>query len=133
MMIVPTYAGPSAIEGVGLFAADPIARGTPIRVLNERFDLHFTTGELMALPRLQRAFVVRYGYSHMRRAGVIVVEYDNGRFMNDAEDTNTDFNDPDIGKAIRDIEAGEEITCNHADFEPDFAIQPSRRFTTAAR
>lgn len=131
MMIVPTFVAPSSIEGVGLFAEEPIARGTPIWVLNERFDLHFTQGELMALPRLQRAFVERYGYAHMRRAGVTVVEYDNGRFMNHAEDANTDFTDPEIGWAVKDIAAGEEITCNYADFEPGFAIQPGRRFVAA--
>ena len=38
MMIVPTYVGPSEIEGVGVFAAEPIPAGTAIWTLDERFD-----------------------------------------------------------------------------------------------
>lgn len=131
MMIVPNYVGPSAIEGVGIFAGAPIAKGAVIWTLHDQYDLLLTAAEIQAMDALQRDFVERYGYPHMTRPGLTVVEYDNGRFMNHSEDPNTDFTDPVIGYATRNIAAGEEITCNYRDFDPAFVMQPGRVFTPA--
>ena len=131
MMIVPTYVGPSEIEGVGVFAASPIKAGDQIWVLEERFDLLLAVGELPALPEIQRQFIERYGYPHMTRPGIIVLEYDNGRFMNHSDTPNTDFRNAEIAWAARDIAMGEELTCNYSEFDPGFAMQPGRRFVTA--
>ncbi|GMM91737.1 SET domain-containing protein [Qipengyuania sp. MTN3-11] len=132
MMIVPTYIGPSTIEGVGVFAAAPIARGQAIWALDERFDHLFTAGQLEALPPLLQDFVERYGYPHMTRPGLQVVEFDNGRFMNHDRRPNTNFTDPDTGYAIRDIAAGEELTCDYSEFDPAFVMQPGRSFVATA-
>ena len=136
MMIVPNYVGPSAIEGVGVFAAAPIAKGTEIWHLSEALDLLLNEEELARLPELQRDFIARYGYPHMTRAGLTVLEFDNGRFMNHDPRPNTDFTSPEVGWAIRDIAAGEEITCDYGEFDPSFAdaasLQPGRRFAVSA-
>jgi hypothetical protein len=58
----------------------------------------------------------------------MVVEFDNGRFMNHAQSPNTDFTDANVGWAIRDIAAGEELTCNYSEFDPSFAMEPGRLF-----
>ena len=128
MMIVPSYVGPSTIEGVGIYAAAPIRAGDTIWILEERFDLLLPATELAALPELQRQFIERYGYPHMTRPGIVVLEYDNGRFMNHSDDPNTDFRNPDMAWAIRDIAEGEELTCNYAEFDPAFAMLPGRNF-----
>ena len=132
MMIVPTYVGPSAIEGVGVFAAAPIRSGSAIWQLSEALDLRLTEAQLAQLPALQRDFIERYGYPHMTRPGLTVLEFDNGRFMNHDPQPNTDFTSPDIGWAIRDIAEGEEITCDYGEFDPSFAVtralQPGRNF-----
>lgn len=132
MMIVPTYVGPSKIEGVGIFAAASIEAGDPIWILEDKFDLLLPASELAALPDLQRQFIERYGYPHMTRPGIIVLEFDNGRFMNHSDDPNTDFRNPEIGWATRDIAEGEELTCNYAEFDPGFVMQPGRDFAAAA-
>jgi SET domain-containing protein len=128
MMIVPNYVGPSAIEGVGVFAAAPIRAGEAVWTLEERFDLLLPVSDLERLPALQRQFIERYGYLHMTRANTMVLEFDNGRFMNHSETPNTNFTSPDLGWAIRDIAEGEELTCNYAEFDPSFVILPGRRF-----
>jgi SET domain-containing protein len=128
MMTVPTYVAPSAIEGVGLFAAAPIRAGDCVWVLNERFDVTLTSEELETLPELQRDFFERYAYRHMTRPGFLVLEFDNGRFMNHSGQPNTDFRDPHKGWAIRDIAEGEELTCNYAEFDPSYVMQPGRNF-----
>ena len=131
MMIVPTYVGPSTIEGVGVFAAEPVRAGTPIWRLDERLDLLLATDEVERLDPLQRTFLERYGYPHMTREGIVVLEFDNGRFMNHSPAPNTDFTDPETGWAIRDIAAGEEITWDYSEFDPTFVIQPGRNFCVA--
>lgn len=128
MMIVPTYVGPSAIEGVGIFAAEPIQSGSAIWTLNEQFDHLFHPSEVDAMDALMRGFVERYGYPHMTQAGITVVEFDNGRFMNHCDQPNTDFTDPNIGWAVRDIGAGEELTCDYREFDPGFVMLPGRVF-----
>ena len=132
MMIVPTYVGPSESEGVGIFASAPIRGGTPIWILEEKFDLLLAVAELAVLPELQRQFVERYGYPHMTRPGIIVLEFDNGRFMNHSDTPNTDFRNAEIAWAVRDIAEGEELTCNYSEFDPGFEMQPGRNFAPPA-
>ena len=133
MMIVPTYVGPSMIEGVGIFAAAPIAAGSVIWLLDTRLDLVLPMDELAHLPDVQRQFVERYGYPHMTQPGLMVLEFDNGRFMNHSDAPNTDFTHPEFGKAIRDIAENEELTCNYAECDPSFTMQPGRNFLAVAQ
>ena len=128
MMIVPTYVGPSEIEGVGVFAAEPIPAGTAIWTLDERFDHLFNDGDIEGMAELQQQFVVRYGYPHMTREGITVVEFDNGRFMNHSKRPNTDFTDANVGWARQDIAAGEELVCDYGEFDPSFTMEPGRFF-----
>ena len=128
MLMVPTYVGPSRIEGVGVFAARPIRTGETVWILDERFDLLIPQGDLGGLSTLHRDFLERYGYPHMTCPGILVLEFDNGRFMNHSENPNTDFRRPDMAWATRAIDEGEEITCNYADFDPSFVLQDGRQF-----
>lgn len=128
MMVVPNYVGPSSIEGVGVFAAEHITAGTAIWMLDERFDRLFLPGDIAAMDQLHRDYVERYGYPHMERPGITVVEFDHGKFMNHSESPNTDFTDPNVGWAIRDIAAGEEMTCDYREFDPQFVMLPGRVF-----
>jgi SET domain-containing protein len=130
-MTVPTYVGPSAIEGVGIFAAARIGAGQAIWILEEKLDLLLSHEEVSQLPDLRRGFIERYGYQHMTKPGIVVLEYDNGRFMNHSDTPNTDFTSPDVGYAVCDIAEGEELTCNYAEFDPGYEMQPGRRFVDA--
>jgi SET domain-containing protein len=128
MLLIPNYVGPSAIEGIGIFAAEPIPKGTIIWTLNERFDHVLSAQDIAELGPEQRSFVERYGYPHTLKPELTILELDNGRFMNHSDQPNTEFTDPAIGWAIRDIAQGEEITCNYAEFEPNFEMLPGRFF-----
>jgi len=132
MMIVPTYVGPSEIEGVGVFAVEPIPAGTVIWKLDERFDHLLNAGDIESMPPLQRQFVARYGYPHMTRAGITVVEFDHGRFMNHSTRPNTNFTDANMGWATRDIAPGEELTCDYGEFDPSFTMEPGRVFVAGS-
>ena len=94
---------------VGVFAVDFIPAGTPIWALDERFDKVFTEEEVAGFPKNIQDYFTRYGYPHMERDGFVVLELDNGRFMNHSTEPNTDFTRPDVGYAIADIHPGEEL------------------------
>jgi uncharacterized protein len=120
MMLVRTYLSNSAIEGVGIFAAEPIKAGDVIWRIEPKFDVFFTASDIEELPPHMQDFIARYSYPHMKKEGIWVLESDNGRFMNHSEAPNTDFTDFEQGFALRDIAAGEEITCNYYEFDSTF-------------
>jgi SET domain-containing protein len=128
MMLVPTYVAPSPIEGVGVFAAEPIPSGTRIWQLAPGLDRLIHVSEIETLPPLFQAFVERYSYPYPHDTDQLIVELDNGRFMNHSQTPNTVFSDPDAGYTIRDIAQGEELLCNYAEFDPSFEILPGRLF-----
>lgn len=116
MLLFNTYVAPSPIEGVGVFAAEPIASGARIWLLEPRLDRLFPIDEIDTLPPAAQAFARRYGYVSGDDSSKWVLELDNGRFMNHSASPNTRFDAPDGGYAIRDIAAGEELTCSYGDF-----------------
>jgi SET domain-containing protein len=133
MLLIPTYVAPSAIEGVGVFAAEAIPAGATIWQLDPAFDRLIRGAEVEGLPAIFQQFVERYGYPYPHDPSVLVVELDNGRFMNHSEAPNTRFDNPDAGFALRPIGPGEELTCNYSEFDPSFEMLPGRFFGTAGR
>jgi SET domain-containing protein len=73
-----------------------------------------------AAPQPLKELLDRYAYPSPDRPGFMVYEVDNGRFMNHSGDPNTDFSQYGGATAIRDIAAGEEITCDYGEFFDDF-------------
>lgn len=132
MLLIPTYVAPSSIEGVGVFAEAPIAAGTLIWRLDPALDRLIPRGEVAGLDPLFQRFVERYSYPYPHDPDRLIVELDNGRFMNHSDAPNTVFSDPDAGFTLRDIAAGEELTCNYAEFDPGFEMLPGRKFLQAA-
>lgn len=120
MLLVRTRVIPSQIEGLGVFADEPIKAGTAIWKLDGFFDRMMPVSEVAALPPHMQDFIDTYGYPHKELAGLIVFETDNGRFMNHSLSPNTDFSNPSRGFAICDIAVGEEITCNYFEFDLSF-------------
>ena len=119
MLRVRTYLSQSEIEGIGLFAAEPIPRGTLIWKFDPAYDNQYDLGTIPADASLLREMIEHYGY-RPGEAPVYIVCGDNARFMNHSPDANAD----DIGEltiARRDIAAGEEITCDYAKFDRGFA------------
>ncbi|HEY0021489.1 MAG TPA: SET domain-containing protein [Longimicrobium sp.] len=112
MMTVATFVASSPIHGVGLFATRPIAAGTVACRWDDRFDLAFSNEEVERMPPLMRGFLEHYGYQDDREPGFTFCEVDNGRFMNHSPQPNLD----QVGDrcvALRDIAAGEELTCDY--------------------
>lgn len=114
MFCVPTYLGQSSIHGTGVFTSVPIAAGTVIWELTPEVDWEMTEEELAAFPEPFRTRLMHYCY--LDDSGKFVLCGDNAKFMNHSEAPNCD----DSGRyttANRDIEAGEELTCDYRQFD----------------
>ena len=131
MMLVRTYVAPSTIEGLGVYAEEFIPSGTLIWQLNPKFVATFSRSDIEDFPAHIREFVEKYSFPHLERDNLLVVELDNGRFMNHTGQPNTDFTQFSKGYAIRDIHQGEEITCNYHEFDPTFAGTFSNSYQSA--
>lgn len=125
MLMVRNYVAPSAVEGLGVFAAEPIAKGDIVWRFDPRFDRLMPREEYESAPGFLKEQLDRYAYPMPGRPDLILYEVDNGRFMNHADEPNTDFRDLYGARALRDIAAGEELTCNYTDFFADYELLPN--------
>lgn len=125
MMLIPSYVAPSDIEGVGVFAAEDIKAGEIIWRLDTTFDRLIDSVHLTTLPPHMQEFMTRYAYPLHNDPLTLVLEVDNGRFMNHSAHPNTDFSEITVGYAKRDIAKGEEFVCNYSEFDPSHELLPS--------
>jgi hypothetical protein len=131
MLLVRTRLGLSAIEGIGLFAAEDIAQGTVVWRFMEGFDLLLEPAAIAALPEVAREECLKYAYLHEGLAKYVYC-LDNARFFNHSEAPNTRGLYPagevhGIDVAVRPIKAGEEITCDYRQFDAEFGGKLGRR------
>ncbi len=122
MMLVKTRVAPSPIHGLGLFTAEPIPQGTPIWRFEPGFDRTFSPAQFSALPPIVQAHLRWYSYV-AKENGHFVLSGDHTGFMNHSPTPNTgaspNLTDTVITTALRNIAAGEELTCNYYDFDAD--------------
>lgn len=127
MMMVRCYLAPSAIEGLGVFSHTDIQKGALVWLYDPRFDTSYFKDDLASVPLHFREFLERYTYDHPSDPDMIVLDCDEGRFMNHAGEPNVDLTNPVRGVANRFIAAGEELTCDYGTFTVGaIAFQPPR-------
>lgn len=124
MFLITTYIAKSEIEGVGVFAAEAVKKGEVISRFEPEFDRLVPVGEYIAAPPHLKALLDRYAFPHPHKSDFIVYEVDNSRFMNHSLDPNTDYSNFEAGVALRDIAAGEELTCNYTSFFTEYELLP---------
>jgi len=127
MLLVSTRLAPSRIHGLGVFALAPIATGTPVWRFATGLDMEFSPEIVERLPEHVRMFFSHYGYLD-RNVKRIILCFDDARFVNHSDTPNvaTDYpQDPyGLDVALRDVEAGEEITMDYAGFEDSRLTSP---------
>jgi len=124
MILIQTRVGLSAIHGCGLFAAAFVPRGTPIWRFLPGFDQEFTPEEWAALPEPARGHTRHFCFVRPGDLRVIL-SGDHACFINHIESPNTGSpvnpTLPVTTIALRDIAAGEEITCDYRAYDADTA------------
>jgi SET domain-containing protein len=116
MLLVKTKVDRSPIHGLGLYAVEPIRRGTEVWRFTPGFDLDLDLACLDELPRDQQEWLRHYGYVDPR-LGRFILCCDDARYINHSDTPNiaSDFGQElhGVDVAVRDIEAGEEITIDY--------------------
>jgi uncharacterized protein len=123
MLLVKTYLAPSSIEGLGLFAAENIAKGAVVWEFAPLVDKLFDAEFIASLPPPAQEMCRRYSYLDSKH-GAYVYCGDDARFVNHSDAPNTEGRYPPHNKfgfdiAVRDIAAGEEITCDYRSFDAE--------------
>lgn len=120
MMLIETRVAPSAIHGLGLFAVKAVSRGTPVWKFQPGFDQSFSIVEFAALPSPAQKHLQWFAY-FSQPEDCWILSGDHACFMNHSATPNTgaaaNENQPVVTVALRDIAAGEEITCDYFAFD----------------
>src|ERR1700744_3557046 len=108
MLLVKTFVAPSPIDGLGLFAAEPISAGTGWWRFDGAVDRVFEPMEFDDLCDLAKAHVLRSGFV---QDGKYYLCGDDARFVNHSPRTPSLPAEGVLASiAVRDIAVGEEIT-----------------------
>ncbi len=118
MIIVPTFLDKSSIHGFGIFSTEFIAKGTKIWEYDPRFDITFSEQEFETLPPSVKKEVEIHCYQP-EPGGPVFYESTMGKYMNHSRKPNVDFQSVGVGMATRDIQPGEELTCDYRHFMAD--------------
>ncbi len=125
MLLVDTYIAPSPIEGLGVFAAEPIAKGAVLWVLDRDVDTILTRAQLAARPPVYQRYIERYAYFD-DSIDAFLLDGDNARFLNHSGTPNLGFFGDGTGVATMDIAVGDEIFCDYSHFMDEFVLLPSK-------
>lgn len=124
MLLVKTKLGVSSIHGIGLFADQFIPENTVIWRYDPAVDLKLSPGQIESLAESSREQIRKYTYREFH-SDMYVLCGDDARFFNHAPaianciDVQNGSLEGDVTLALRDIEEGEELTCDYAMFDMD--------------
>lgn len=111
MLLVPTVVRPSPIAGFGLFAAAPIPAETTIWTFHPSVDWRLEPEQMHSFPEPLTNMLRQWCYEEPD--GRFVLCGDNAKFMNHSFSPNCLDVPPEITVTSRDIETGEELTCDY--------------------
>lgn len=121
MLLIKTEIRPSPIHGLGIFAAEFIAAGTITWKYLDGFDQRLPASILDRLSDPAKKQFLKYSYVDTV-TGLYELCADDARFFNHSEEPNTAGvpTGEDMDIATRDIQAGEELTCDYRTFDRDW-------------
>ena len=102
--------------GVGVFATKLIPKGTIVWIKDE-LDLRLTEEFIESLGELQKADVYKYAY--LESDGIYVLHWDHAKYMNHSFNPNCVDTAYNFQMAARDIQPGEQLTCDYGTLGDD--------------
>jgi uncharacterized protein len=126
VLLVSASVRPSAIHGLGCFTNERIVKGQLVWRYDPRLDRRLPAAEVAALPAAAQEFVRMYGYlEECDGQPVYTLCGDHAKHMNHTATPNLLNVNSQTDSALRDIEAGEELTCNYYTFDLDSDVKLS--------
>ena len=114
MLTVKTYLAPSAIHGIGLFAAETIPANEIIWQYSEHIDKIYSEALFLHLCQNLNLYTLQHFLnSTYKRGGRYFYLTDNSRFINHSEQANIAFIDDYTEVSLREINSDEEILENY--------------------
>jgi uncharacterized protein len=116
MMTIETFLKEVPGKGIGLFTVNAVKKGAVVWKYESNLCKSFLAKDVEKMDPVARAFIDKYGYIVPGAERIVELDLDNARFMNHSDDPNTEYPGHN-GYALRDISAGEEITCDYRKFD----------------
>jgi uncharacterized protein len=124
MLLVKTELKYSGIHGLGCFAGEDIKEGTIVWRFDPGIDLEFTEQDLKKHPASFNEFLKVYAYSPVTELEKkYILCSDHARHMNHSDNPNLGETPEGMNVALRDIKAGEELTCDYNQFDKDAPVK----------
>ncbi len=123
MLCVKTKLKMSDISGLGLFADEPIPKGTVVWKFEPALDHLYSEDAIKLLSEPAQTQFHNYAFLDKTHQQYMLCG-DDARFFNHSDNPNCDDEHPDITYALKDISVGEEMTVNYKDFYGDIAMHP---------
>lgn len=126
MILIKISLNRSDIHGIGCFTKEFVKKGQLIWKFDDKFDLVLSKEYVDNLPEGAKDNFLNYAYIS-KPTGEYVLCSDDSKFFNHDNDPNVSCVIPEGSKnndllcfATRDINEGEELTCNYGDFDAEF-------------
>jgi SET domain-containing protein len=115
MMIVKSYVTPSKVQGLGVFAAEPIKKGSIVWRFDPKWDIVFSVEEVSNMTTERQEYIKKYAY--LDNQGYILCS-DDAKYLNHSSVPNVNSRAGIIEDiAIRDIDVGEELLVDYRNFD----------------
>lgn len=104
--------------GIGLFIVEPIKKGEIIVVPSTSgLDIELEEKDFVRLPKKEQEVILHYGFRN-KFNNKFHLNFDDARFINHSKEGNLKLDEKTHNLfAIRDIEAGEELTQDYSEFK----------------
>lgn len=113
--LIKIRTGKSRIHGTGLFTVQDLAKGQTVWVHKPGFDLVFSYDRIKKAPRKVQEYMDWFAYNDGKK---FYLDSDSFKYINHSETPNL-HSKSKLGPvvALRDIKAGEELTCDYREFD----------------
>jgi uncharacterized protein len=123
MLCIKTTLKPSKISGIGLFANEPITKGTIVWKFEPSIDILLSREQINKFSKSTQNQFYNYAFFDTTHKKYMLCG-DDARFFNHSKNNNCDDKLPNLTIALKDIQPGEELTVNYLDFYGDIENHP---------
>lgn len=122
LLLIEHYVAPSQIHGLGVFSRNTVSKGALVWIPHPVIDREFAKHDLRDLPRHVVKLIEQHS-EYLPDRNIFRLSADGCYFMNHSDQPNL-RDEGDRMFANRDIQSGEEITCDYRitkvmSFDPD--------------